>query len=156
MKIKAQSFFTIFFVAVSLFAVVVALHWDFKTALVPVLCGGIVCILSFIQVMKELKGSKTDKQIMDSGFKQETTVREINWGAIRYFGWLVGLYLSILIIGLYPSLALFVFLYLLASRQVSIVSCGTMAVVVAGIVYLIISQLAQHTLPDPWLYRLFL
>jgi len=154
MRIKEQSFFTAFFVGISLFAIIVALNWDFKTALVPILCGGIVCILSLIQLVKELKGTKADKQIMDSGFKQETTVREINWGAIRYFGWLVGLYLSILIIGLYPSLALFVFLYLRASRHVGVVRCVTMAVVTAGIVYIIINQLAQQTLPDPWLYRL--
>lgn len=155
MKIRGQSFFTIFFVAISLFATVYSLNWDYKTALVPFLCGGTVCILSFIQLVKELKGSKTGKtQIMDSGFKKETTARQSILGAIQYFGWLLGLYLSILIIGLYPSLALFVFLYLQSSRKVNVVKSITMAVVTVGVVYIIINQLAQETLSDPWVYKL--
>ncbi len=155
MKIKGQSFFTLFFVAISLFATVYSLNWDYKTALVPILCAGVVCILSLIQLVRELKGSITRKaQIMDSGFKKETTARQSILGAIQYFGWLLGLYLSILVIGLYPSLALFVFLYLQSSRKVSVVKSIAMAAVTVGVVYIIIDQLAQEALPDPWIYKL--
>ena len=155
MKIKGQSYFTLFFVATSLFAIIVALTWDFKTAVVPFLCGGIVFVLSLIQFVKEVRGIKTDKQIMDSGFKKETTARQSILGAIQYFGWLLGLYLTILVIGLYPSLALFVFLYLQLSRKVSVAKSIAMAAVTVGVVYLIIDQLAQESLPDPFIYRLF-
>ncbi len=155
MKIKGQSFFTLFFFAISVFAIIVALTWDLKTALVPILCGSIVGTLSFIQLIKELKGSITGKaQIMDSGFKKETTARETIMGAIQYFGWLLGLYLSILVIGLYPSLVLFVFLYLQSSRKVSVVKSIAIAAVTVGVVYIIINQLAQEALPDPWIYKL--
>ena len=154
MKIKGQSFFTLFFFAISLFAIIIALTWDYKTALVPILCGSIVGTLSLIQFIREVKGSITRKQIMDSGFRKETTARESILGAIQYFGWLLGLYLSILVIGLYPSLALFVFLYLQSSRKVSVAKSVAMAGVTVGVVYMIISQLAQEVLPDPWIYRL--
>ena len=155
MKIKGQSFFTLFFFAISLSAIIIALTWDYKTALVPILCGGIVGTLSFIQFIKEVKGSITGKtQIMDSGFKKETTAKQSILGAIQYFGWLLGLYLSILVIGLYPSLALFVFLYLQSSGKVSVVKSIAMAAVTVGVVYMIISQLAQEVLPDPLVYRL--
>ncbi|MFB3886307.1 MAG: hypothetical protein ACE144_13870 [Thermodesulfobacteriota bacterium] len=154
MKIKGQSFFTLFFVVISAFAIIVALTWDYKTALVPILCGLIVGTLSFIQFIKEIRGTTGKAQIMDSGFKKETTTRQSILGAVQYFGWLLGLYLSILVIGLYPSLALFVFLYLQSSRKVGVVKSIVVAGVIVGVVYVIISQLAQEVLPDPWIYRL--
>lgn len=154
MKIK-QSIFTILLMMVSLFAIIIALAWDFKTAVVPVLCGGTVFALCFFQFMRELKGSEAKSaQIMDLGFdKEKTTERESALGAIRYFGWLIGLYISILLIGLYPSIGIFVILYLLASRQVTVVKAVIMAVIIVGVVYVVINEIAQETLPDPWLYQ---
>jgi hypothetical protein len=57
---------------------------------------------------------------MDTGFdKNKTTERENMVDAIKYFGILVGLFISIYIIGIYPSIGLFVVLYLLSSGEVS-------------------------------------
>jgi hypothetical protein len=156
-KIKNESYLTISMMLISFAAGAYALvEWDFKTALVPVLCGGGIVILCFFQLLKELKGGETkSSQIMDSGFdKDKSTERENMLGAIRYFGILVGLYISIYIIGLYPSIGIFVFLYLLASREVSAAKSIAVAAVIVGIVYVIINQLAQVELPDPLLYRL--
>jgi len=92
---------------------------------------------------------------MDLGFdKDKSTERENMLGAIRYFGILGGLYISIYIIGLYPSIGLFVLLYLLASRQVSAAKSIVVVAVIVGIVYIIINQVAQEEMPDPLLYRL--
>ncbi len=157
MTIKSQSCFTISMILISFAAAAYALvQWDFKTALVPVLCGGLISILCFFQFLRELKGGKTkSSQIMDSGFdKDKSTERENMLGAIRYFGILGGLYISIYIIGLYPSIGLFVLLYLLASRQVSAAKSIVVAAVIVGVVYIIINQIAQEELPDPLLYRL--
>ena len=157
MKIKSQSYFTIAMMVVSFAAAAYALaKWDFKTALVPVLCGGVIFILCFFQLLKELKGGEAkSSQIMDSGFdKDKSTERENMFGAMRYFGILVGLYISIYVIGLYPSIGLFVLLYLLASREVSAAKSIVVAAVIVGVVYIIINQVAQEELPDPLLYRL--
>jgi len=110
----------------------------------------------FFQFLKELKGDETkSSQIMDLGFdKDKSTERENMLGAIRYFGILGGLYISIYIIGLYPSIGLFVLLYLLASRQVSAAKSIVVVAVIVGIVYIIINQVAQEEMPDPLLYRL--
>ena len=57
---------------------------------------------------------------MDTGFDTDkTTERENMLGAIKYFAILVGLFISIYIIGIYASIGLFVVLYLLASGEVS-------------------------------------
>ena len=84
------------------------------------LCGGGIFILCFFQLIKELRGQETKTaQIMDTGFdKDKSTERENMVGAIKYFGILGGLYISIYIIGMYPSIGLFVVLYLLASGEV--------------------------------------
>jgi hypothetical protein len=156
MKINRESHFTIALMAVSFAAGVYAfMKWDFKTALVPVLCGGAIFILCLFQLIKELKGGETkSSQIMDSGFdKDKSTERENLLGAIKYFGILGGLYISIYIIGIYPSIGLFVLLYLLASREVSAAKSIVVAAVIVG-VYIIINEVAQEALPDPLLYRL--
>jgi hypothetical protein len=157
MKIKRESQFTLALMAVSFAAAVYALtKWDFKTALVPVLCGAAIFILCFFQLMKELKGGETKStQIMDSGFdKDKSTERENLLSAVKYFGILGALYISIYIIGIYPSIGLFVLLYLLASREVSAAKSIIVAAVVVGVVYIIINEVAQEALPDPLLYRL--
>ena len=92
---------------------------------------------------------------MDSGFdKDKSTERENIAGAIKYFGILGGLYLSIYIIGLYTSIGLFVFLYLLASREVSAAKSIVFAAGIVGVVYIIINEVAEEALPDPLLYKL--
>lgn len=156
MKIKRESHFTVAMMFVSFAAGLYAfMNWDFKTALVPVLCGGAIFILCFFQFIKELKGGETrTSQIMDSGFdKDKSTERENILGAIKYFGVLGGLYISIYIIGIYPSIGLFVVIYLLASREVSAAKSIVVAAVIVGIVYIIINEVAQEALPDPLLYR---
>ena len=75
-------------------------------------------------------------------------------GAIKYFGILVGLYISIYIIGIYPSIGLFVVLYLLASGEVSAAKSILVAAAIVGVVYFIINEVAQEALPDPLVYRL--
>ena len=157
MKINNDSYFTIFMIVISFAAAAYAMtQWDFKTAVVPALCGGGTFILSSFQLFRELRGKKTKTaQIMDTGFdKNKTTERENMVGAIKYFGILVGLFISIYIIGIYPSIGVFVVLYLLASGEVSLVKSIVVAAAIVGVVYFIISEVAQEALPDPLLYRL--
>ena len=157
MKINSDSYFTISLLSVSFAAGVYAFSkWDFKTALVPVVCGGVIFILCLFQLIRELKGRETKRsQIMDSGFDKDTsTERENMLGAIKYFGILGALFLSIYIIGLYPSIGLFVVLYLLASREVSAAKSIVFAAVIVGVVYIIINEVTQEALPDPLLYKL--
>ena len=156
MKINSESYFTIALMAIGFAAGVYALlKWDFKTALVPVLCGGVISVLCFFQLFKELKGSVTENaRIMDFGFdKDKSTERENLLGAIKYFGILGGLYVSIYIIGIYASVGLFVLIYLLASNQVSATKSIVFATVIVGVVYFIINEIAQEALPDPLLYK---
>jgi hypothetical protein len=103
-----------------------------------------------------VSGKKTKTtQIMDTGFdKDKTTERENMVGAIKYFGILVGLYISIYIIGIYPSIGLFVVLYLMASGEVNAAKSTVFAGAIVGVVYFIVSEVAQEALPDPLLYRL--
>jgi hypothetical protein len=157
MKINNESYFTIFMMMLSLAAAVYAIaNWDFKSALVPAICGSATFVLCFFQLLRELKGKKTSSaQIMDTGFDTDkSTERENMLGAIKYFGILVAIYISIYIIGIYPSIALFAVLYLLASGEVSLVKSAAFAAAVVGVVYLIINEIAQEALPDPLLYRL--
>jgi hypothetical protein len=157
MKIKNESYFTILMMAISFAAAAYAMtQWDFKTAVVPALCSGGTFILCSFQLFRELRGKKTKTaQIMDTGFdKDKTTERENMVGAIKYFAILAGLFISIYIIGIYPSIGLFVVLYLLASGEVSAVKSIVVAAAIVGVVYFIISEVAQEALPDPLLYRL--
>ena len=157
MKIKSESYFTIALMAIALSAGVYALlKWDFKTALIPVLCGGAISVLCFFQLLKELKGSVTETaRIMDFGFdKDQSTERENLLGAIKYFAILGCLYVSIYIIGIYVSVGFFVLIYLLASNQVSATKSILFAAIVVGVVYFIINEIAQEALPDPLLYKI--
>jgi hypothetical protein len=157
MKINNESYFAIFMMVISGAAAVYALaNWDFKSALVPALCGGGTFVLCSFQLFRELKGKKTKKsaQIMDTGFDTDkSSERENMLGAIKYFGILGAIFISIYIIGIYPSIGLFVLLYLLASGGVSLAKAAAFAAAVVGVVYIIINEIAQEALPDPLLYR---
>jgi hypothetical protein len=157
MKINNESYFTIFMMVISFAAAAYAItQWDFKSAVVPAICGCGTFVLCSFQLFRELRGTKTNSaQIMDTGFdKDKSTERENMLGAIKYFGILVALYISIYIIGIYPSIGLFVFIYLLASGQVSAAKSIVFAAAIVGVVYFIVSEVAQEALPDPLLYRL--
>lgn len=69
---------------------------------------------------------------------------------------MVGLYISIYIIGIYPSIGFFVVLYLLSSGEVGAAKSIVVAASIVGVVYFIISEVAQEALPDPLLYRLLI
>jgi hypothetical protein len=156
MKINNESYFTIFMMVISFAAAVYGIvNWDFKSALVPAICGGGTFILCFFQLFRELKGKKTKSaQIMDTGFDTDkSTERENMLGAIKYFGILGAIYISINIIGIYPSIGLFVLLYLLASGEVNLAKSAAFAAAVVGVVYIIINEITQEALPDPLLYR---
>ena len=157
MKINNESYFTIFMMVISFAAAAYAIvQWDFKTAVVPAICGAGIFVLCSFELFRELRGKKMNSaQIMDTGFdKDKSTERENMLGAMKYFGILVALYISIYIIGLYPSLGLFVFTYLLASGQVSASKSMIFAAAIVGVVYFIVGEIAQEALPDPLLYRL--
>lgn len=155
MRIKGKSILPAFFMIICLFAVVVALNWDWQTGLLPIICGGGGFLLSFFQLVNELKETKKeDTRIMDTGYKKDMADREILLGGLQYLGWLMGVYLGTLVIGLYPSLLLFIILYLQASRKVSVFKTLLWAAVTVGVVYIIINQVAQEMLPDPWIYEL--
>jgi len=155
MKFKGQSVVTIIFMIISSFAAVVALEWDFKTALAPFSCAVVAFILSSALLVKELKGTKTgNAQIMDVGFRKDVPARQVMLGSVQYFGWLVAVYIGILVIGMYPSFLLFVFLYLQMSRKVGVVVSVVLAGATAAVAYIVVSQIAQVALPEPYLYRL--
>jgi hypothetical protein len=52
MKINNESYFTIFMMMLSLAAAVYAIaNWDFKSALVPAICGSATFVLCFFQLL---------------------------------------------------------------------------------------------------------
>ena len=98
--------------------IVSALKWPFKTALFPVIIGSCALILSlaeFSMSIYETTGGRTKKkkqEAMDFKLSEDidpAVAKRRTWTA---FGWIIGFFFLIVLLGFNIGIPLFVFLYL--------------------------------------------
>jgi len=100
--------------AVSAGVVLTALKWPFKTALFPVIIGGSVFALSFAELVLSLFEKEGAKKHSAMDFKLSEDVEKgvATRRTLLTFGWIVGFFVLIMLLGFVIAVPLFVLLYL--------------------------------------------
>jgi len=95
-------------------AVIYALRWPFRTNIIILLLGGAAVILLTVQLYKEVfskESSKEKSSGMDVVVDESQKGKEATKRILVFWGWLVGLFLGIWLIGFPVAVPLFAFLY---------------------------------------------
>jgi hypothetical protein len=128
-RFKPQQLFTVFFIAMIGTMVVVALPWAFAAKLVPMIVGIIALTVSGLSLFNELcrkpadiaEGSLADQaqaeveQKIHMDLESDTghlPLRTIITRSARFYGYLLGFMGSMAVIGLIPTAAIFVVIFM--------------------------------------------
>jgi TctA family transporter len=128
-RFKPQQLFTVFFIAMIGTMVVVALPWAFAAKLVPMIVGIIALTVSGLSLFNELcrkpadtaEGSLADQaqaeveQKIHMDLESDTghlPLRTIITRSARFYGYLLGFMASMAVIGLIPTAAIFVVIFM--------------------------------------------
>jgi hypothetical protein len=128
-RFKPQQLFTVFFIAMIGTMVVVALPWAFAAKLVPMIVGIIALTVSGLSLFNELcrkpadaaEGSLADQaqaeveQKIHMDLESDTghlPLRTIITRSARFYGYLLGFMASMAVIGLIPTAAIFVVVFM--------------------------------------------
>lgn len=106
--------FTIFVGLVLLWAVRTANSWDeLRASIIVFLLGGIGVILAVVQVVVDLKSTRgtTPSEPRGISFDAPAIQSTSRWGNLEIWGWIVGFYVAIRLIGFLTAVPLFVFTY---------------------------------------------
>ena len=113
-KFSGRAAICLFIMAVSLIAVLNAVHWPFQTALFPLVIGTFIFFLSLATLILIVtgRGESPGKQApIDRQLSEEVdgpTARRATLGA---FGWVLGFFALIMLVGFPIAIGLFVFCY---------------------------------------------
>ncbi len=114
MNFQRQSYFTLGLLAIMLATVIYALRWPLRTNILILLIGGTAVILLTIQLCKEVFSKESSKEkssgmdvVVDESQKGKEAIKRI----LVFWGWLVGLFFGIWLIGFPAAVTLFAFLY---------------------------------------------
>jgi hypothetical protein len=116
LKVRPQAIFSFVFVIFFIVFVYEAEGWRLQARLYPWAIGIPMLILAIIQVILDLKGverkQKDDAAPMDFQFTQEIDPALARKRTLNMFGWLVGFFIGIWLLGFNITIPLMVFGYL--------------------------------------------
>ncbi len=112
-KLKLEKIlFTLFIVCIFIVALRSSLDWPIRASILVLLLGGIGLVLALVQLGTEFwtifhepakaKGMSFEVPLMETGSR---------WGNLEIWGWLIGLYASIWLVGFPIAVPLWVFAY---------------------------------------------
>jgi hypothetical protein len=125
---RIRQLFTVFMIAFIATAVIVAMRWELSAKIVPLVVGGIALAAASISLFNELcrkpqtaaalPGGRAEAQVgekihMDlSSDTDHLPTRTIITRALRFFGYLTGFMAVMAVIGLIPTVAIFVVVFM--------------------------------------------
>ena len=94
------------------FAVVTAWSWPVRASIIVLTLGGVGLVLALIQLILDMMPARSGS-LAGGGTVLDTPQVESNsrWGILEIWGWIVGLFLAIHIVGFMAAAALFTFAY---------------------------------------------
>lgn len=148
-RLNFASLFTLLFFLIFAFGVFTAREWQIQARLFPWAVGIPALVLCVIQlfsdlfIRRETSGSDEAIGFMDLPVDRSVPLSIVFSRAVNTFGWVIGLFVTIWLIGFVISVPLFVFLYLvLQAREklwVGFVYSVVMLAFIIGVFHLILS-----------------
>ena len=155
LKFRPRILLSLFFVALALYAIIVAAQWPAHTRLFPQMAAGGLLIFAVWQIAKDVFGPLgPGARIMDFQFGEDAPP-DVGRRMTIIWAWLVGFPLAIWLIGFAIAIPALTFAYLkFQGREGWAMSIGLAAG--AFLFYWgLFVQFLHIPVPDPFLFRLF-
>lgn len=146
--------FTFIVGLVPVMALIIAKDWPVRASIVILFLGSIGVVLGLVQLVFDFKGLRQGADAQRPTFDVEALQHEGRWGSLEIWGWLLGLFAAIHLIGFLAALPLFVFLYakVYGARWTTAV---ILAAATFGFLYGVFEQVLHVPWPEPLLRLLF-
>lgn len=147
--------FTIIVGVVLLWTLRVADGWDeLRASIIIFVLGGVGVVLAAVQVVKDLWPRRDGEEAGGIHFDAPALKSEGRWGNIEIWGWLLGFYATIRIIGFPTAVPVFVFSYAKTYGAGWLLSC-LLAAAAWAFIYGVFEHILHVPWPEPLLARLF-
>jgi hypothetical protein len=145
--------FTLFVAVVLAGAVQVAREWAIRASIIILVLGGIGLALAFKQFFSDINNVRSEKP--DEALTMEAPAAQpgSRWGNFEIWGWILGFYLAIHLIGFLAAVPLFVFSYTKAYGGGLLLSV-ILGAVSWGFVYSLFDVLLHVPWPEPLIISL--
>lgn len=147
--------FSLFVLFVLAGAVLAAWQWTLRASLIVLVLGGVGVVLAVLQVVSEFKTAGEPPRA-GAGIAFETPRLESNdrWGNLEIWGWMLGFFAAVHLIGFLTTIPVFVFVYS-KIYGASWVTSLALSIFCWGFVYGIFEQLMHVPWPKALLFSLF-
>ena len=117
---RGRALFSLFLVAVGVFAALSAIHWKFKAALFPLTVSIPLVVLAVVQLFFEIfgKGETAGGTAVDMEFAADVSPDVARQRVRGIFLWIGGFILMVLLVGFPVAVPVFMFLYLSLQSRV--------------------------------------
>jgi hypothetical protein len=170
-RFKLSQIFTVFFIAVIGMMVIAALPWHFSAKLVPLVVGTVALIASGLSLFNEMfrkpetvavglneEAQREVSQTIHMDLTSDTDhlpMRVVATRALRFFGYLVAFMGSMAVIGLIPTVAVFVVVFMRLEGQERWTLVITYAAVLVGTIFVVFDQFMSIPWPPTLLGQWF-
>jgi hypothetical protein len=143
-----RTLFTLFVAVVLAGAMQVARGWAIRASIIILVLGGIGLALVLAQFISDMKNVASEKPDEALTMEAPAAQSESRWGNFEIWGWILGFYAAIHVIGFPAAVPLFVFSYTKAYGGGLILSIilGAMS---WGFVYALFDALLHVPWPEP-------
>jgi TctA family transporter len=162
-RFHLNQLFTIFMLAILTSMVLMATRWDFSAKIVPLVVGGVgitVCVLSLFNDMCRKPALATSESLADSvqheveqkihmdlaSDTEHLPVELIIKRAVRFFGYLIAFMAVMAVIGLVPTVALFVVIFMRYENK----EPWKLVIIYAMVLVFSISFVFDNVMSIPW------
>ena len=136
---------------VLLWALRVAHGWDeLRASIIIFLLGGAGVCLAAVQVVLDLRSGHGGAKKEGVHFDAPSLESGSRWGNVEVWGWIVGFYVAIRLIGFPTAVPLFVLAYTKTYGGGWLLA-GLLAAVAWGFVYGVFEHILHVPWPEPWL-----
>jgi hypothetical protein len=147
--------FSLFIFLVLTGAVLAAWPWTLRASLIVLVLGGVGVVLALLQVVSEFKPAGESPQA-NSGMSFETPRLQSDdrWGNLEIWGWMLGFFVAIHLIGFLTTIPLFVLVYSKIYGAGWLTSLA-LSLLCWGFVYAVFEELMHVPWPRALLFSLF-
>lgn len=150
-----KSLFTLFILLLLSWAIYVAKDWSLRASIIILVLGSVGVVLTLVQLIIDVVPKWAALGEPEGiAFDAPALKSESRWGNLEIWGWILGLYAAIHLIGFPAAVPLFVFAYAMtygASWRLSL----TLAAVGWGFVYSLFEKILHVPWPESLLNMLF-
>ncbi len=170
-RFKLSQVFTVFFIAVIGMMVIAALPWHFSAKLVPLVVGTVALIASGLSLFNEMfrkpeavttglseQAQREIQQTIHMDLTSDTDhlpMRVVATRALRFFGYLIAFMGSMTVIGLIPTVAVFVVVFMRLEGQERWTLVITYAAVLVGTIFVVFDRFMSIPWPPTLLGQWF-